>query len=297
MITDEQREERKKGIFSSDVPRIMAGDSVRVALEKMGEIEPADLSDLEYIELGNIVEPRILDAFESKEGVKLMRSPDTRRHHEHVWLGAHLDAIDFQRSVVECKSVGWYNRDQWGEPGTDEVPDRVLWQVQEQMAVARLPVAKVPVCFLTQEALVAIATGRPIPIEIYIVPADRDLEAYIVERCGKVWRHIEERTLPAPESPLDARLIYRKDSGAVVEADEQTVELHHQLMNVKADAKILKDREERLAGMLQLAMKEASELRHNGVTLATWKLNKGRKGYAVEAKEPFREFRPKEIQP
>src|SRR3989442_1187016 len=181
MITERQKQERKNGIFSSDVPRIMSGDSVRVALEKMGELEPENLDAIPEIQLGRLIEPRILDAYEARESVILTRSPDTMRHPAHAWLGAHLDACS-PAELVESKSVGWYNRNLWGEPGTDEVPDRVLWQVQEQLAVARLPLAKVPVCFLTEAALVAFATGNRLPIEVYVVPADADLEAYIVER-------------------------------------------------------------------------------------------------------------------
>src|SRR5678815_1848728 len=122
MITDKQREERKNGIFSSDVPRIMAGEGVRVALEKMGELEPANFDDVVEVELGSIIEPRILDAYESLHGKLTVRSPDTMRHQQHPWLGAHMDALT-PAKVIEAKSVGWYKRNEWGEPGTDEVPD------------------------------------------------------------------------------------------------------------------------------------------------------------------------------
>jgi len=294
-ITDKQRAERQKGIFSSDVPRIMAGDGVRVALEKMGELERENLDDVPEVQLGNLIEPRILDAYEAQESVKLERSIDTMRHPEHAWLGAHLDAREPGRLIVESKSVGWYNRNLWGSPGTDEVPDRVLWQVQEQLAVARLPLAKVPVCFLTETALVAFATGNPLPIEIYVVPADADLEAYIVERCGKVWQHVEARTLPEPETPRDARLLYRKDSGAVIEADDATVATHAALLDVQTQEKAAKERAHELKAQIQAFMKEASEIRYRGRTLATWKLTKDSAGYTVGPKPGYRKFLTKEI--
>lgn len=294
MITDKQRAERQKGIFSSDVPRIMAGDGVRVALEKMGELERENLDDVPEIQLGNLIEPRILDAYEAMESIVLTRSPDTMRHPTHAWLGAHLDAIS-PIELVESKSVGWYNRGLWGSPGTDEVPDRVLWQVQVQMAVARLPLAKVPVCFLTEAALVAFATGNPLPIEVYVVPADADLEAHIVERCGKVWQHIVAHTLPEPETPRDARLLYRKDSGAVIEADDAIAATHAQLLTAQAEEKAAKSRADDLKAQIQAFMKEASEIRFNGRTLATWKLTKDTAGYTVGPKPGYRKFLPKEI--
>lgn len=293
MITEEQRLARRTMIGSSDVPRIMNGDGVRVALEKLGEIEAANLDDVPEVQLGNLIEPRVLDAFEAQESVTLTRSLDTMRHAVHRWLGAHLDATA-PGLIVESKSVGWYNRRDWGQAGTDEVPDRVLWQVQEQMAVARLPLAKVPVCFLTEQALVAFATGRPLPIEVYVIPADADLEAYIVERCGKVWQHVEAKTIPEPERPIDARLIYRKDSGAVVEATEDMAQLHCALMLTKAAKDANEKREKEIVAQLQAFMRDASEIRFQGRTLATWKLTKPSAGYSVGPKPGYRKFLPKE---
>jgi hypothetical protein len=294
VITEDQRKIRHTGIFSSDVPRIMAGDGVRVALEKMGELQRENLDDVLEVEIGNLVEPRILDAYEASLGSLAVRSPDTLRHAEHKWLGAHIDGIG-SNLIVEAKSVGWYRRRDWGEPGTDEVPDRVLWQVQEQLAVSRMPLGHVPVCFIDEKSLKELLTGKLPPIEVYVIPADRDLEAYIVERCGKVWQHVEARTLPDPEKPLDARLLYRKDTGAIVEADDAIVALHAQLLAEQAAEKRSKAQVDELKAQLQAFMKDASELRHQGRTLATWKLTKPSAGYTVGPKPGYRKLLTKEI--
>ena len=294
MITDDQRKIRNTGIFSSDVPRIMAGEGVRVALEKLGELERENLDDVVEVQLGNIVEPRILDAYEATRGRLAVRSPDTMRHAEHKWLGAHIDGLG-DRLVVEAKSVGWYRRRDWGEPGSDEVPDRVLWQVQEQLAVAGVPIGHVPVCFIDEKSLKELLTGKLPPIEVYVIPADRDLEAYIVERCGKVWEHVAAKTLPDPERPLDARLLYRKDSGAIIEADEAIVAVHAQLLAEQAAEKAAKAKVDGFKAEIQAFMKDASELRHNGRTLATWKLTKPSAGYTVGPKPGYRKLLPKEI--
>ena len=294
-ITKEQRARRRDGIFSSDCPRIMNGEGVRVALEKLGELEPENLDDVPEIQLGNLIEPRILDAYERQESVKLVHSPDTMRHATHQWLGAHLDAMLPEQLIVESKSVGWYNRNLWGEPNTDEIPDRVMWQVQEQMAVARIPVTAVAVCFLTEAALVAFATGNPPPIDVYVVPADKDLEAYIVERCGKVWQSVEARTLPEPEQPLDARLIYRRDTGAIVEATEDIFKQWSELIAIRQTLKTVTAAEDDAKARLQAFIRDASELRYRGMTLATWRKEKDRAAYTVAAREGSRKLLIKEI--
>lgn len=294
MITDDQRKIRNTGIFSSDVPRIMAGEGVRVALEKLGELERENLDDVVEVQLGNIVEPRILDAYEATRGRLAVRSPDTMRHADHAWLGAHIDGLA-DSLLVEAKSVGWYRRRDWGEPGSDEVPDRVLWQVQEQLAVARMPIGHVPVCFIDERSLKELLTGKLPPIEVYVIPADRELEAYIVERCGRVWEHVAAKTLPDPERPLDARLLYRKDTGAIVEADAAILEVHAKLLREKSAEKAAKARAVELEAEVQAFMKDASELRYNGRTIATWKLTKPSAGYTVGPKPGTRKFLPKEI--
>ncbi|MCU1282319.1 MAG: putative phage-related protein [bacterium] len=294
MITDAQREARKNGIFSSDVPRIMAGDGVRVALEKLGELERENLDDVIEIQIGNLVEPRILDAYEAQHGRLVVRSPDTLRHPVHTWLGAHLDGIG-DSLAVEAKTVGWYMRREWGAPGSDEVPDRVLWQVQEQLAVTRMPLAHVPVCFIDEKSLKELLTGKLPPIEIYVIPADRDLEAYIVERCGKVWRHVEARTLPDPETPTDARILYRKDTGLAVEADDTLAEEYKRLVKARAHKAAAEALEDEAKARLQAFMKDASELRYCGKTLCTWKKEKDRDAYTVSARPGSRKFLIKEV--
>jgi len=163
-----------------------------------------------------------------------------------------------------------------------------------QLAVARLPLAKVPVCFLTEASLVAFATGNPLPIEIYTIPADADLEAYIVERCGKVWQHVEARTLPEPETPRDARLLYRKDSGEIIEADEAIAAVHAELLIERAAEKAVAVRIDDLKAQIQAFMKEASEIRYLGRALCTWKKGKDRAAYTVAAREGSRTFLIKE---
>lgn len=293
MITDKQRTERQSGIFSSDVPRIMKGDGVRLVLEKLGELERENLDDVVEVQLGNLVEPRILDAYEARHGQMTVRSPDTMRHPVHTWLGAHLDGL-LPSKVIEAKSVGWYKRQEWGEPGSNEIPDRVLWQVQEQMLVTGCSVCEIPVCFIDEKSLKDLLTGKLPPIEIYVMSAERELQEYIVERCGRVWQHVQAKTLPDPEKPIDARLLYRKDTGEIVEADEAIVAVHAELLVQRSAEEAVKARVDELKAQIQAFMRDASELRFGGRTLVTWKKEKDRAAYTVAAREGSRKFLIKE---
>lgn len=296
MITDAQRARRKSGIFSSDVPRIMNGGGVRVALEKMGLLEGKYSDEDEATDemaVGTKVETIILDAFEQIEDVQLDRSQDTRMHSEHDWLGCHPDAL-FSMLNVESKSVGWYRRHLWGDGG-DEIPDDTMWQVQEQMEVLGVPLTKLPVLFINEENLRLLFLEKLPKINIFMVPRDRELGAYIIERSWKVWNCVQTDTLPEPETPSDVRLIYKKDNGLAIEATEEAVAAYDVWFDAETRFKLAETDLNRAKFEMQMAMKEASELRYRNRTLATWKLNNGRAGHTVAPSEPFREFRPKKL--
>lgn len=280
MITQEQRERRKTGIFSSDVPRIMDGDGVLVALEKMGAEAEDNLDDVIEVEIGSLIEPAILDAYAEQDKVDFIRSPDTMRHPVHQWLGAHLDGLWPNFLDIDSKAVGWYRRHLWGDGG-DEVPDDVLWQVQEQMLVVGVPLAKVPVCFINEESLKHlllwmrdVSLGQPPklpPITVFTIPADEELQSIIIEKAGYVWHCVQAMEYPLPEKPSDIRLIYKKDNGYAVEATDDIVALHSRLMQVRNNKSAFEKEEKAIKFEIQKFMADYSEIRYQGRTLATFK--------------------------
>lgn len=275
-ITEEQRARRKSGIYASDVAAIMTGNGVRVALEKMGELEAENLDDVPNVQLGNILEAPVLDAYESATGYTLIRSPDTMTHPMHKWLGCHLDAHapDAGR-VVEAKAFSVFSRGEWGEPGTDEVPAARLWQCMAQMAITGASLADIPICFVNEKALVQFLTSGTVPIEIYTIPSNADLIDYMIDECAKVWRCVETGNLPEPVNVGDAELIYRRSKeGAVAEADEKIFQLYEALGGARAALKAAEDDKASIESRIKAFMADASELRFQGRTLATWRSNK-----------------------
>ena len=136
MITEKQKQQRTLGLFSSDAPRLMMGEGVQLWLEKTGQVEPENLDDNPRVQLGNVLESVILMAASTTLDKVVLSPPNTFYHPEHSRLGAHLDGVvNDEPTVVEAKAVSAYIKDRegWGEPGTDEVPDKVIWQVQHQL--------------------------------------------------------------------------------------------------------------------------------------------------------------------
>jgi predicted phage-related endonuclease len=283
-ITKEQRQARSRGLFATDIAQIMLGNSVEVALKKLNPPEETDAEDPVEMEAGQKVEGLILDAYERQVGCPLLeRSPDTIMHPGYEWLGAHPDAFLSPRKLVEVKSVGEYIRHLWGNPGTDEIPDYVMWQVQCQMSVTDTQAVDIPVCIMNAEALKYLLCGRIPPIYIYHVERDYECENMILQKGKYVWDCIQEGQLPKPEKPSDVRLIYRRDTGAIVEADHDTFLAYLALIEIRRSIKEFEKVEEQWRFEIENYMKDAAELRYEGRTLVTWKTAKDSEKFDVKA--------------
>jgi hypothetical protein len=105
----------------------------------------------------------------------------------------------------------------------------------------------------------------------------------LIDTCRPIWERIQANELPEPVQPGDAALIYKRATGAVVEASDKLADIHNQLMNARSEKKAAETHEEILAEILKAAMRDASELRYKGRPLATWKNDKAGEKFDTEA--------------
>lgn len=134
MITPEQRELRKKYLGSSDLPPILGLDPWRtqadVWLEKTGRLD-REAKETEVQDFGQFFEGPVLDYFATKHRVTLERNLFLTNDIFCSNLDGLIDGSSPE--VVEAKTTG--KDEDWGPTGTDEIPERVLIQVHEQMYV------------------------------------------------------------------------------------------------------------------------------------------------------------------
>lgn len=274
MLTDEQLKVRARGIFATDIARIMTGHGVQVTLEKMGEIEREDIGDLPTVRLGNILEAPVLQAFSALTGLACEPSPRTQMHPTIAWLGAHPDALGQEGAdlfTVECKAWSPIARQQFGEAGTDEVPDYVLWQAQAQLAVTGGAKTYVPACFTTPENMIKYVTRGEVEIELFCVQRSDALIERLIAQGELVWDCIQEGRLPEPVNIGDAVLLYRRDKGTAINASHEIAVAHRRLMQIRPELKRLTVEHDALKDAIQRYMGEAAELYEDGRLLATWK--------------------------
>jgi hypothetical protein len=168
---------------------------------------------------GNDVEAELLQCY--RENVGPAWRPDLGpyekwivQHPQHEWASASPDALSSAppaKSIIEIKSQSVWAQNQWGAPGSDQVPERFLYQLAWTMA-----------CLEASEWLLLVGFGNDTkredgsPVFIYdrTIPysGERDVrvEAMLFELGG---RFIDEfvRTRKAPPvSPTHNKRAYAR---------------------------------------------------------------------------------------
>jgi putative phage-type endonuclease len=181
----EHAAERRTCIGSSDSPRLFGfwGQPLSVYLDKLGLLPDTDSPAMRA---GRMLEDVVAQMYAEVSGYEVAPPPvRLMRHPDMPWLGASLDRVSL-RGPVEIKTSR--TADGWGEPGTDEIPDAYMVQVQHQLLVA---------CAVSGVDMVA--------------DAARD-----------IWQRIEAREPPDPDwahpdTPRLLSLLHRPDEEVVAE--------------------------------------------------------------------------------
>lgn len=267
-------EERRKGIGGSDVAAIMGLNPwktpFRVYQEKRKEVE--DWQGNEATDWGKRMEPAIRQWYSDQTG-RPVRLPDKILYHEkYPFLLANLDGFTDDRRVVEIKTAR--SGQDWGKPGTGEIPDYYILQVQHYMTVTSFDVTDVAV---------SIGGGSPC---LYEVEADTELQELIIDACTKFWERVQAGNPPDPVSYADAVQRYGKSKAeGVLIASEKEADIVERLRAVRLQIGTLEAQEEQYKGDLIKYLGDIGDtlVLSDGTPLVTYKLAKGRKGFDVKA--------------
>lgn len=231
-------------------------------LEKIGEVEPTDLSGVERVYWGTTLEAIVADEYAKRTGLRVRRVNRLLKHKEYPFIAVHLDrmVLDGAR-VLECKTTDWSKRSDWGEPGTGEIPDYYLPQTQHALLVTGREQCDVAVLFGGNE------------FAIYHVRRDEEFIAGLLALEVDFWlHHVVPRIPPAPESSDEARLVWPTTRPGEVMASEQAHMAAKALVGVKQRIKELQAEQDGLELVLKEELADQGDtLVYNGRKLATWK--------------------------
>jgi putative phage-type endonuclease len=263
-------EERRRGLGGSDIGAILGlspwKSAFQVYQEKRGEVESFKGNDL--TDWGKRMEPTIRQWYSDTTGHPV-RVPDKILYHsKHPFMLASLDGFTDEPRGVEIKTAR--SGKEWGEPGTNEIPDDYMLQVQHYMAVTGFPVFDVPV---------SIAGAWPV---IYEVPSDPELQEMIIDACADFWQRVIDGNPPEPTTYADAVQRFGKsEAQGVIVAGRADVQAVEDLREVKAKLDQLKAEEEDLKGRIIIALGDTGDTLADeaGSPLVTYRMSKGRKSF------------------
>lgn len=208
MITENQRTERRRFIGSSDIAALFTGpdgkslDPFKTAADvwatKVFDFEEATATASQ--KTGIRWEPYIVGWAAEQLGVAVETDPDKLRFicQDHPIFASNLDGyavINGEHVIIEAKKTRMAA--EWGEPGTDQIPYRVILQVHVQMLCTGWKRAYVAAMIQGEECM-------------YEVTRDERIIAAIIRRGEEFWsENVDPKVPPADCEPADIDILKR----------------------------------------------------------------------------------------
>jgi len=271
-------EVRRSAIWSGDSRKVANGKMVDVILEKQGKKEIPDLSHIEAVQMGHVMQPLIGRLAQDKLKKELKDADYSITHPKHQWFRSHFDFISADGSMlVEAKN---YNAGVRGKFDTDSnrIPDADYAQLVHEAACHGVSSIVLAVLFGGQEFCT---------FEFNITDVEKD---DLIKKMATVWGFCQAGTLPPAETIEQTKIMYPESNSAALVATQQVEMAVAQLRDIKNQIKHLESAEENIEVQIRNLMGSAEEIRAvDGTSLVTWKSSKMSKRFSSDL---FRQAMP-----
>jgi putative phage-type endonuclease len=208
---------------------------------------------------GMRLERAVLDYAQEELGTQVLPGPFVRD--AKLPLGGHLDGVTDTGEVVEAKTAR--SRNGWGEPGSADVPAVYAAQVLHYLGLTGAKVGHLAVLFSGLE------------FAMYRIERDDKLIEQMKNLCWRWWRdYVETDNPPPPTTGNDASVLFPRDAGRVVVADDATASAVAKLREVRRLLSDLETERDDCEARIKLAMRDAATLTVAGEVAVTWKTAK-----------------------
>lgn len=261
-MSDFSPETRNSAWWSSDSRLAVQGRANEAILIKQGRMERPDLSNIEAVQMGHVMEPVIGRLAQQKLGVELHKIEDALTHKKEPWLRSHFDFAgteDGKTILVEAKNYNAATRNKFdAEAGL--MPAADMAQLVHEAAVFGVEKVYLAVLFGGQECVLIPAT------------ITEDMKQAHIQQMAALWAHVVAGTTLPPETSDQARALYPVSQEGLKTASQAVEQAAAVLSEIKAKIKALEAQEDQLATMLQGYLADADTLvTVDGRVLATWK--------------------------
>ena len=262
---------RNSAWWSGDSRMAANGRAVDVILTKQGKREAPDLSDVEAVQMGHIMQPVIGRLFQDKHKIELKEADYAITHPKHDWMRSHFDFISADGTVlVEAKNYSAGVRNKF-DADANRIPDADLAQLIHESS-----------CHNINRIFLAVLFGGNefVTIEFDITEGMKD---DLVQRMAKLWAYCKTDTLPPAETIEQTKLVYPSSTDETIVATQNVEVAVAQLKQYKANIKALEDQSEALEVAIRNTMGDKSEIVSiSGDTLVTWRSSKTSKRFSSD---------------
>lgn len=256
MLTPEQLSKRKEGIGGSDVAAI-CGLSKRktpldIYMDKLGLSEPSEENRFTYF--GNVLEPIIRAEYEKKTGNLVSISTEQLNSRIYPWMISNIDGYlncqGFDYNILtEFKTADAHTLNQWGEEGTDQIPDEYLFQCAHYAIV----------CSAERVDLAVLIGGND--FRIYTYNRNEKLENKIIKVEERFWHdHVLAKVPPEPVNSDDLLKLWPDSVSKQVVADSNILQKAYELSRLKQEISNLSKTEDAIKYEIQSFMKDSDTL-------------------------------------
>lgn len=279
---------RRSGLGGSDIAAMLGQSPYRTPLalwmDKTGRTQDvADPAALERMHWGTVLEDVVARHYSERNGRKIQRINTMLRHPQCEIALANIDravVLDGSRAVwnesagrvtgadrvLEVKTAHALaqNGADWGQPGTDEVPQAYYLQCLWYLGITGIEHADLAVLFGGQR------------YAEYRVTLDAALFADLLGEARDWWqRHVVADVPPQPQSEDEARMLWRAHKpGAVKIVGADVADACAEIVRIKSAIAELEKQEQALRDRITCEIGEAEEIQHMGRKLASWRANK-----------------------
>jgi len=271
-MSDFTPETRNSAIWSGDSRKVANGKANEVILTKLGLMDIPDLSHIEAVQMGHVMEPVIGRLVQDRLKVELNKIEESLTHPKESWLRSHFDFAGKENGktiLVECKNYSMAVRNKF--EGTN-IPSADMAQIVHEATV-----------FGTDKVYLAVLFGgQELFLQDFLITEEMKLD--LIKKMAEVWARVLTKDPLPPESTDQVKLMFPFSDDTSKTASQSVEMACSQLAMVKGNIKALEAQEEALQTLIQGYMGEKGSLFSlDGKVLATWKTAKASQRFDSKA--------------
>ena len=254
---------RNAAWWSGDSRKAANGRGNEAVLEKLGLKDIPDLSDVEAVQMGHVMQPVIGQLASSKLGIELKDADYALTHPKETWMRSHFDFISSDgKTLVEAKNYNAAVRNKFDAEALI-IPAADMAQLIHEAA-----------CHNVERIVLAVLFGGQ-NFEVFDFHISEAQKEQLIKDMAVFWGAVANHQPLSPETTEQTKLIYAQGAPTTITAPAQVEQAASALKYVKDQIKQLEEKKEQLEVAVQSFMGVNSELvSMDGSVLATWKNTK-----------------------